>query len=98
MDPTNPSGLHGKDRSMKITCPQCDAVLTLADELEGKKVRCKRCQEILVAEVPEAAEEPEPEPVPRPKAARTGKRKLRSRRSPGRSRREVFWFCIALFT
>lgn len=30
--------------AIRITCPGCKSSLTLADELRGKKVRCKKCE------------------------------------------------------
>lgn len=30
-----------------VTCPNCKALYNLSDSLEGKKVRCKKCQEII---------------------------------------------------
>src|SRR2546421_83529 len=32
--------------AIKTCCPHCDTTFTLADAMEGKKVRCKSCQEI----------------------------------------------------
>src|ERR1043165_6135186 len=29
--------------SIKIACPECDKLYTLSDDLDGKRVRCKRC-------------------------------------------------------
>jgi len=40
--------------AIKITCPGCKSTLTLADELRGKKVRCKKCE--TAVKVPDAAE------------------------------------------
>src|SRR5262245_37278797 len=35
---------------IKTTCPNCDAPYTLADTMEGKKVRCKSCSEPFTVE------------------------------------------------
>src|SRR5438552_17728040 len=43
--------------SIKALCPGCNTSYTLADTLRGKKIRCKKCQEVFVAE--EAAPEDE---------------------------------------
>jgi predicted Zn finger-like uncharacterized protein len=32
---------------IRTTCPQCQTVYTLADNLAGKKVRCKNCDEVI---------------------------------------------------
>src|SRR5438876_11884212 len=57
--------------SIQMACPGCGATYTLADELKGKKIRCKKCEEIFavngvakrVAEdAIEAAEKPRPGP------------------------------------
>src|SRR5262249_58619015 len=32
--------------SIQMACPGCGASYTLSDELRGKKVRCKKCEEI----------------------------------------------------
>jgi predicted Zn finger-like uncharacterized protein len=32
--------------SIKTTCPECQTSFTLSDELEGKKIRCRKCQAV----------------------------------------------------
>jgi predicted Zn finger-like uncharacterized protein len=38
--------------AIQITCPNCDTALRVPDEMVGKKVRCKACQEIFLAREP----------------------------------------------
>lgn len=33
--------------TIRLTCPECQTALTLADSLRGKKVRCKGCEKVL---------------------------------------------------
>lgn len=59
-----------------IKCPRCQADTQIRDELLGKNVRCPRCQQVFLAELPEVALEPveevmgvalaEEQPVPLP--------------------------------
>jgi predicted Zn finger-like uncharacterized protein len=51
----------------KITCPNCNAVVSVPDELLGRTVRCPRCKTPFTAEAappgpPVLAEEPTDEP------------------------------------
>jgi predicted Zn finger-like uncharacterized protein len=69
--------------SIQAVCPDCQAVYTLADQQEGKKVRCKHCEAVFVA-----TDEP-----PRRKTSKTGveivERPTRSgRAAPARSARD----------
>lgn len=43
--------------AIKVTCPGCEASLSLAEELRGKKVRCKKCETSL--RVPDDDESPD---------------------------------------
>jgi DNA-directed RNA polymerase subunit M/transcription elongation factor TFIIS len=43
--------------AIRITCPGCKSTLSLADELRGKKVRCKKCETSI--KIPGADEEEE---------------------------------------
>jgi predicted Zn finger-like uncharacterized protein len=50
-----------------LACPNCDARLTIPDEVAGKRIKCKNCGEAFVARRPRPADE-EPDP-PRSKAS-----------------------------
>jgi len=60
--------------SIKMACPGCGASYTLADELKGMKIRCKKCEEIFAVngvakrEIEEAIE-PAEKVRPGPRAA-----------------------------
>src|SRR5436190_1714939 len=41
--------------SLRIVCPGCRAVYTVADELRGKKARCRECQTLFPIDAPAAA-------------------------------------------
>src|SRR5438132_28488 len=48
---------------LRVTCPSCRANIHLVDELAGKTIRCKQCQQIFtVGALPKAAEPSKPEP------------------------------------
>src|SRR5260221_14622135 len=40
--------------TIQIVCPNCKTSYNLAGDPEGKKVRCKKCETIFTAHVPEA--------------------------------------------
>ncbi|MFA9479725.1 zinc-ribbon domain-containing protein [Phycisphaerales bacterium AB-hyl4] len=40
---------------MKVTCPNCDKSYQLADHLAGRRVKCKTCQHVFVAQAEMAA-------------------------------------------
>jgi predicted Zn finger-like uncharacterized protein len=40
--------------SLRIVCPGCQAVYTVADDLRGKKARCRQCQLLFPIEAPAA--------------------------------------------
>src|SRR5437773_2231171 len=49
--------------SIRIVCPNCRAAYTVADELRGKKARCRECQTLFLigaAAPPAAPATPEP--------------------------------------
>lgn len=62
---------------VQASCPSCHTSYRLADEMEGKRVRCRRCEQpFLVERQPEPpSEEPEEldeaEPAPRKRASRS---------------------------
>src|SRR5439155_25517953 len=77
--------------SIQMACPGCGASYTLADELKGKKIRCKKCEQIFAVNgvakraVDEAIEPAEKVRTgPRPVAA-TGRRRGEDGGSPMRS-------------
>src|SRR5262245_53628308 len=39
--------------STRIVCPHCRAANQVSDELLGKKIRCRRCDEVMLAVRPE---------------------------------------------
>src|SRR5207248_10754395 len=48
---------------LRVTCPSCRANIHLVDELAGKTIRCKQCQQIFtVGALPKVAEPSKPEP------------------------------------
>lgn len=52
--------------SVKTSCPNCGRAYNLADNLEGKKIRCKECDEVFLVEreeEPLEVEEVEAEPL-----------------------------------
>lgn len=60
---------------MKVQCPNCKKVLSVPDEYKGKRIKCKGCQQVLIAKptpvvVPidtlQAAESPKPPAQPKP--------------------------------
>src|SRR4051812_20535172 len=54
---------------IRVTCPHCQGAYNLADEVRGKKVRCKSCKEIFTAE--EEAPAPRETPSERRKGIAT---------------------------
>ncbi len=50
--------------SIRVRCPSCNTEYALADQLAGKKVRCKKCQGVIaVKETPEADAPPTNRPA-----------------------------------
>jgi hypothetical protein len=47
-----------------IPCPNCEKVLKVPEGALGKKVKCKSCEEVFVAEKPGAAKKPAAAPKP----------------------------------
>jgi hypothetical protein len=80
--------------ALRTTCPGCQAVFSLPDELRGKKIRCKKCQEIMLvgAGAPptlEAEDDEVPEarlhrPAARAKAQSARRADLNELEEPGR--------------
>src|SRR6266498_1022663 len=72
--------------AISTSCPNCEAVFRLSEELEGKTVKCKKCGDKFV--VPDAgATGVEPGlPVPRPDEVDEPARKSR----PARSRKRAY--------
>ena len=60
---------------LKIKCEFCENLMSVKEELVGKKVKCPKCAtviEVMAPEVESSEEEkpePEPEPEPKPKPA-----------------------------
>src|SRR4051812_43554763 len=63
--------------SIRVTCPDCKSVLTVADSFRGMQIQCQHCAEMIqVGEkieepveetAPTLVEEPAAPPAPRPK-------------------------------
>src|SRR5262249_40665550 len=43
------ASLRSAAMSIQAKCPSCRSIYELSDDLEGKKVRCKRCEQTFVA-------------------------------------------------
>ena len=46
--------------AIRVVCPHCDATFSVADELRGKKVRCRDCEKpvpVVAAKSKKAADE-----------------------------------------
>src|SRR5882762_818334 len=41
--------------TLDVSCPNCDKKLKVPAELEGKKIKCKDCQEVFVIAAPKKA-------------------------------------------
>src|SRR4051794_35724235 len=52
--------------SIRVTCPDCKNVLTVADGFRGMQIQCQHCAEMV--QVGDKVEEKVEEPVPTPKA------------------------------
>src|SRR3954447_394430 len=65
---------------LQITCPNCQAQFNVADQVRGKKVRCKVCQEPFTAREEEVEEE-------RPRARRASEDRLHAEPRPARAPR-----------
>lgn len=50
--------------TIRNACSGCGMVYTIRDDQRGKKLRCKRCKEVIVVPPPEAPEEPTEKKVP----------------------------------
>jgi len=66
---------------MKISCPHCDSSWSVSDELEGKRIRCRKCDKPFVIAAPEPPEEEEEQEEETPRPARRDKRRSPKRRS-----------------
>jgi serine protease Do len=49
--------------SIRVRCPGCNTEYTLADQLAGKKARCKKCDTIIAVKAPEADAPPAKRPA-----------------------------------
>lgn len=49
--------------TLDVSCPNCDKPLKVPAELEGKKVKCKGCEEVFVIKVPKAKAAAKPAPA-----------------------------------
>lgn len=52
-----------------LSCPECGNTSKVPDNLVGKKIRCKKCQKIIVVEAPKAGEK---KPAAKPTAIKAG--------------------------
>lgn len=51
---------------MNISCPECDARITIDESIVGKKIRCKECEHIFVVKAPKSAAPKAKAPPPPP--------------------------------
>jgi predicted Zn finger-like uncharacterized protein len=75
--------------AIKLTCPDCEAALTVPESFLGKTLRCKHCGETFKAKAPKRAVEDDDEPRParkrprdddeRPRKVGTKKRKQKQK-------------------
>jgi predicted Zn finger-like uncharacterized protein len=80
--------------AIQIVCPKCQTTYTIGEEQAGKKVRCKKCDTVFTAELPDvkAAEErvtprrSGPRPVEGAEEDRTERRRPQPRAAAGRRR------------
>lgn len=74
--------------TIKAECGECGRVYNVKDELDGKKIRCKECQAIVLVQSEsdddwdESVDEEEFQPPVRKSTAKTGKRKSRGTGMP----------------
>jgi predicted Zn finger-like uncharacterized protein len=52
--------------AIQIVCPNCQTTYNLAEEQSGKRVRCKKCETIFTAELPQAKPDVPSEELPAP--------------------------------
>lgn len=61
---------------LKIKCEFCENLMSVKEELVGKKVKCPKCATVIEVKAPEVEsseeEKPEPEPEPKPAAEAGG--------------------------
>jgi predicted Zn finger-like uncharacterized protein len=85
--------------SIKATCPECKARFTLGDELDGKKIRCQKCQAIF-GPVSRNDEEPAEKITSSPRTGtrlkKDEERPARRVKKPARSGTPVFWLAGAV--
>ena len=52
-----------------VTCPECKKQMKASDELAGKKIRCKGCDNVFAVKVPGAKSSPAAKPAAKDKAS-----------------------------
>ena len=59
---------------LKIKCEFCENLMSVKEELVGKKVKCPKCATVIEVKAPEveSSEEEKPEPEPKPAAEAGG--------------------------
>lgn len=59
---------------LKIKCEFCENLISVKEELVGKKVKCPKCATVIEVKAPEveSSEEEKPEPEPKPAAEAGG--------------------------
>lgn len=61
---------------LKIKCEFCENLMSVKEELVGKKVKCPKCATVIEIKAPEVEsseeEKPKPEPEPKPAAEAGG--------------------------
>lgn len=76
--------------AISATCPECSASAAMPDEMAGKKVRCKKCQEIFT--VPAASGK-----AKRP-ASRTALSGSGGMQRPAKKSSLLLWVCVGLIS
>jgi hypothetical protein len=54
--------------TLDVSCPNCSKAMKVPTDLEGKRVKCKGCQEIFTVQAPKAAGKKAAAPPPKPAA------------------------------
>lgn len=67
--------------SFPLACPNCDAMFQVPDEIAGKRIKCKKCGEVIVARRTKAEQDDDPRPSPSPSKVRKSSPPASNRRS-----------------
>ena len=58
--------------TLDVACPNCGKALKVPAELDGKRVKCKGCDEVFAVRAPKPAAKPAPKPAAAAKPAPKG--------------------------